>query len=145
MFRTIQLKQESKRLGFSGCFLFLFRDSTSTLSLLSSLNRTKIPARLEKLFFFESTQIHAGGCAEITSRERLAPSTSISLLNVWWMFHPKLVNIDEPSKRSLKVIKFYDFFMCFCRCRGCSFVYEMLFSSLFHRLTFLFDCMHADG
>lgn len=42
----------------------------------------------------------------------------------------------------LKVIKFYDFFMCFCRCWGwLSLAYDMLLSSLFHRLTFLFDCM----
>lgn len=62
-----------------------------------------------------------------------------------FLFHPTTlshpVRHSQPNKipAFLKVIKFYDFFMCL-PLLGLTLAYDMLFlrSSLFHRLTFLF-------
>lgn len=68
---------------------------------------------------------------------------SLSGVSIWLCAIEQLTTLrtldDATRQWTHKVIKFYDFFMCFCRCWGC--LRYVPFSSLFHRLTFLFDCM----
>lgn len=54
--------------------------------------------------------------------------------------------LRERTKKTIffESNKILRLFYVFCRCRGCFFVHDMLFSSLFHRLTFLFDCMQVE-